>query len=164
MLNVFLFCVCVLSHSYSDDILWFTIFYYSLDVLLNTIWIVWTVFLSYVCSDSYLHVFVDRGLAFWGIIFSCSIWRSCSSLGEWSGFSCEDWRIVQLYKTIQLQKCTQNFELNSRSESQAFHQGILQFPLGIQGSMVSPHGWSEKFIYRGLKYINNIYYMIYMVI
>ena len=91
-------CVCAITQ-YK---LWFTIFYYSLDALLNTIWIVWTVFLSYVCSDSYLHVFVDRGLAFWGIIFSCSIWRSCSSLGEWSGFSCEDWRIVQLYKTIQL--------------------------------------------------------------
>lgn len=82
MLNVVY--LCVLSQSYSDDILWFTIFYYSLDALLNTIWIVWTVFLSYLCSDSYLHVFVDCGLAFWGIIFSCSIWRSCSSLGEWS--------------------------------------------------------------------------------
>ena len=138
MLNVFYLCVCyhtaILMIYYG--LLYFTIAWMLYWILFDTIWIVWTVFLSYVCSDSYLHVFVDRGLAFWGIIFSCSIWVSCSSLGEWSGFSSEDseelYLTVQL--TVQLQKCTQNFELNSRSESQVFHQGILQFPLGVQGS------------------------------
>ena len=161
--------VCVLSHSYSDDILWFTIFYYSLDALLNTIWY----YLNSLNSVSLICLFRFISTCFCGSrigilgnhlqLLNMSIMQFVGWM-EWF-FLWGLWRIVpnctvnctttEMHTELWIEFTFRISSFSSRDPSiSTRHPGFL---------MVSPHGWSEKSIYGwGFnKLIINIYYILY---